>query len=90
MSKFVIATMVALFACVSISANAAEEVNYYKSKRTDVVIDDDLGLVCVRLFIQSTSSTTVSNCWTYSQTLKDSKLNAILTKAKKELNKGEH
>lgn len=90
MNKFVITTMIALATCISANVNAAEEVNYYKSSRTDVVIDDDLGLVCVRLFPHSTSSMTVSNCWTYSQALKDSKLNAILTKAKKELNKGEH
>ncbi len=90
MNKFVITTMIALIACVSANVNAAEEVNYYKSDRTDIVIDDDLGLVCVRVFPHRTSSMTVTNCWTYSQALKDSRLNVILTKAKKELNKGEH
>lgn len=73
-----------------VSANCiANEVNYNVSERTDVVIDENLKVVCVRLFPNARSSAAFSGCWTFSQAMKDATLYNIVMQAKKQLNKGE-
>ena len=54
-----------------------------------VVIDEDLKLVCVRLYPNARSSAAVSGCWTFSQVMKDATLDDIVMQAKKQLKKGE-
>lgn len=67
----------------------AGEINYSVSERTDVIIDEDLKLVCVRLYPNARSSAAVSGCWTFSQVMKDATLDDIVIQAKKQLKKGE-
>lgn len=67
----------------------AGEINYNVSERTDVTIDENLKLVCVRLYPNAKSSSAVSGCWTFSQVMKDTTLDDIVIQAKKQLKKGE-
>ncbi len=82
----------AMLAIISalVSANCiANDINYNVSERTDVVIDENLKVVCVRLFPNARSSAAISGCWTFSQAMKDATLDNIVIQAKKQLNKGE-
>ena len=85
-----IKTAVLVIVGTLVGANCiANEVNYRISERTDVVIDENLKIVCVRLYPNARSSTVVSGCWTFSQAMKDATLDTIVTQTKKQLKKGE-
>lgn len=81
--------MIAIASTLVGTSCIANEVNYSVSERTDVIIDENLKVVCVRLYHNARSSTAVSGCWTFSQAMKDATLDNIVTQAKKQLNKGE-
>lgn len=84
-----LAIISALVSANCIANEVANEVSYSVSERTDVIIDEKLKVVCVRLFPNARSSAAISGCWTFSQAMKDATLDNIVTQAKKQLNKGE-
>lgn len=81
--------MIAIVGTLVGTSCIANDVNYNVSERTDVVIDENLKVVCVRLFPNARSSAAISGCWTFSQAMKDATLDNIVIQAKKQLNKGE-